>query len=146
MNLGQAINEKIENYVKAFPFFDIMIAKIYSVNPITIQLANTVGPIQSQSVLLTESVIEKKIDIVEHNHRYYDSDTEGTNQYRISDNALQNVQVYENGKPLGRDKTNTKLIMNKGLEVGEKVLVLRAKEGKQFIILSRLYENKKTEV
>ena len=115
-----------------------MVAKVVSVNPISIAINNSIDPITNQSIKLTQAVVEKTIDIVEHQHSYEDDNGEGVTTKR-TETALQNVQVYENGKPLGRNKENTRLIINKGLEVGDEVLVLMSKQGKEFIILSRLY-------
>lgn len=143
MNINQAINNVIERYLASYPFFDMCIAKVVSVDPISIQIGNT-EPIPSQAIKLTNGVIEKTIDIVEHKHSYYDSDTgEGSSgsATRDTDIKLQNVQVYENKIPLGRSKDN-KIIINKKLEVNDLVLVLKAKKGSYFIILSRIYENK----
>ena len=138
MNLVQAIRRICQNYISTIGLTDTMVAKVVSVNPISIAINNSIDPITNQSIKLTQAVVEKTIDIVEHQHSYEDDNGEGVTTKR-TETALQNVQVYENGKPLGRNKENTRLIINKGLEVGDEVLVLMSKQGKEFIILSRLY-------
>ena len=134
MNLVQSIRNIVKDYIGTIGMTDTLIAKVTSIDPISIAINSTIDPITHQSIKLTNAVVEKTIDVVEHNHTYDYSEGRGT-----TDKTLQNIQVYENGKPLGRNKDGTKIIMNKGLEVGDEVLVLMSKQGREFIILSRLY-------
>lgn len=47
---------------------DLKIGTVIAVSPLQIQTGNTMAPLQQQILYLTESVIEKKVPILEHNH------------------------------------------------------------------------------
>lgn len=55
-----------------------------------------------------------------------------------SDKRLEDIVCYEDGKPL--PVKDGYIILNRGLAVGDKVLMLRVMRGQQFIILSRIFE------
>lgn len=55
-----------------------------------------------------------------------------------SDRRLAEIVCYEDGKPLPVE--GGYIILNRGLEKGDKVLLLRVLRGQQFIILSRIFE------
>jgi len=55
-----------------------------------------------------------------------------------SDERLEGIVCYEDGKPLPVE--DGYIILNRGLAVGDKVLLLRVMRGQQFIILSRIFE------
>lgn len=55
-----------------------------------------------------------------------------------SDKRLEDIVCYEDGKPLPVE--DGYIILNRGLAVGDKVLLLRVMRGEQFIILSRIFE------
>ena len=93
------------------------------------------APLRQQVLFLTEPVIEKKIPILQHNHVIHDTYTGGGES---EDNLLQDAIVcYENGKAL--PVQNGYIILNRALEVGDKVLLLRVMGGKRFIVLSRVF-------
>lgn len=58
-----------------------------------------------------------------------------------SDQRLEDIVCYEDGKPLPVEAGY--IILNRGLAVGDKVLLLRVMRGQQFIILSRIFERGK---
>ena len=76
----------------------------------------------------------------------YQSDTQLTGTYPTtgalgdaeSSSALGNVACVENGVILPVE--NGYIILNRGLEVGDKVLLLRVQNGQKFIVLSRIFE------
>lgn len=55
-----------------------------------------------------------------------------------SDKRLKDIVCYEDGNPLPVE--DGFIILNRGLEKGDKVLLLRVLRGQQFIILSRIFE------
>ncbi len=55
-----------------------------------------------------------------------------------SDEQLMDLCCYEDGKPLPVE--DGYMILNRGLAVGDKVLLLRVRRGEQFLILSRIFE------
>lgn len=59
-----------------------------------------------------------------------------------SDRRLEDVVCYEDGNPLPVE--NGYIILNRGLAMGDKVLLMRVMRGQQFVILSRIYERSGT--
>ena len=141
MNLGVAIKRMIQDTIKAENLADYTIGTITSVDPLKVRLSNIKEELYGACLYVTESVLEKTIDKVEHKHKYYDSDTgEGASgsSNRETEIELSNIQCYLKGEPLGYSKDN-KIIINKGLEVGDKVIMLKVRHGQVYIILSKLY-------
>ena len=76
----------------------------------------------------------------------YPSDTQLAGSYPttgalgdvVSSSALGSVVCYENGQPLPVE--NGYIILNRALEVGDKVLLLRVLSGQAFVVLSRIFE------
>lgn len=67
----------------------------------------------------------------------YPSDTQLAGSYPTT-GALGDIVCYENGKPLPVE--NGYIILNRALEVGDKVLLLRVLSGQAFVVLSRIFE------
>lgn len=119
---------------------DIRYATIKSLDPLSITLENVQLVIESPAVEMIESCKELTIDDVKHNHSYYDSDTgEGSSgsATRTTDDALININCYLNGEALGKTQDG-KIIIRKGLAVGDKVAVIRANGGQQYLIIGRV--------
>lgn len=55
-----------------------------------------------------------------------------------ADRRLEGIVCYEDSKPLPVE--DGYIILNRGLAVGDRVLLLRVMRGQQFIILSRIFE------
>ena len=55
-----------------------------------------------------------------------------------SDQRLEDIVCYEDGKALPVE--DGYIVLNRGLAVGDKVLLLRVMRGQQFIVLSRIFE------
>ena len=158
MELLDAIQLSAQESLKASKPTDLVIGTVTSAVPLEITTDVTVAPIDSDILYLTESVIEKKIPILDHihhinslshTHSEYHGTTgsgltgsyptltslvsEGTNS-----DQTQNIICYEHGKPLPIE--NGFIILNRALEVGDKVILLRVQHGQKFIILSRVFE------
>lgn len=141
MNLGVAIRRLIQDTIVAENLTDFAIGTVSSIEPLKIRILGINEEIYGQCLYVTESVLEKTIDKVEHSHKYYDSDTgEGASgsSTRETEKELSNIQCYLNGKALGYSKDN-KIIINKGLEIDDKVILLKARHGQVYIVLSKLY-------
>ena len=139
-NIYQTINQVVKKYVDGLTLTDLVIGTIEDVNPIKLRIPEMRGEaLTGNSVLLSSNVIEKTIDVIKHKHTYYDSDSYGSSQNRETEINLQNIQFYDNDKPLGYNKDGTKLIVNEGLKKGDTVLVLICGKGSRFVILSKLY-------
>lgn len=116
---------------------DLRTGTVTAVDPLEITINTAMAPLKESVLLLTESVVEKKIPVLEHNHVIHDTYTGGGS----SENNLLESQIicYEHGKPLPVE--DGFIILNRKLEVGDKVLLLRIEHGQRFIILSRVFEH-----
>ena len=141
MNIGIAIRRMIQDTLRSENLADYTIGTVSSIEPLKVRLSGMNEELYGDCLYVTESVLEKTIDKVEHKHKYYDSDTgEGASgsSNRETEIELSNIQCYLKGEPLGYSKDN-KIIINKGLEVGDKVIMLKVRHGQVYIILSKLY-------
>ena len=137
---------------------DLVIGTVTSDSPLEVSINNMQAPLRSQVLYLTEPVIEKKIPVLDHIHHinslghthseYHGTTGSGlTGSYPtltslVSEGAdsdqTQNIICYEHGKPLPIE--DGFIILNRALEVGDKVILLRVQHGQKFIILSRIFE------
>lgn len=137
---------------------DLVMGTVTSVSPLEVSINNMQAPLRSQVLYLTEPVVEKKIPVLDHIHHinslshthseYHGTTGSGlTGTYPtltslVSEGAnsdqTQNIICYEHGKPLPIE--NGFIILNRALEVGDKVILLRVQRGQKFIILSRVFE------
>lgn len=137
---------------------ELVIGTVTAANPLEISINNMQAPLRKQVLYLTESVVEKKIPILDHIHHINTlghshtcpdggTSTNLTGSYPtltslVSEGAnsdqTQNIICYEHGKPL--PIKDGFIILNRALEIGDKVLMLRVQHGQKFIILSRVFE------
>lgn len=68
----------------------------------------------------------------------YDTSQEMQGASFLSSTELENIFAMENGKEL--PVKDGYIILNRGLEVGDTVLMLRVLRGQKFIVLSRIFE------
>lgn len=118
----------IGNYCSGSGMTDIAFGTVSKVDPLQVTLVDTMLPIPTAALHLTESVVEKKIPLLKHGHTI----SEGSCQP-----ALENIMCYENENPL--PVKDGYIILNRGLETGDKVLMLRVKNGQAYIVLSRVF-------
>lgn len=148
MNLVDALVMVSEGTAKASQPCDLEVGTVTTVNPLSITRDIAQAPLQQSVLILTENVIEKKIPILNHthiintlghNHTYSggNTSTDLTGSY-VTLNSLTSVTCYENDQPLPIE--NGYIILNRALEVGDKVLLLKVQKGQKFIILSRIFE------
>ena len=110
---------------------------------------------------LTESVVEKKIPVLEHNHYavnlgHTHTCPDGTTSEALTGRYLteayslvsegfdpteqaQDIICWEHGKKLPIE--DGFIILNRKLEVGDKVLLLSVAHGQKYIVLSRVFEH-----
>lgn len=143
--LIDTLQQIVGNSMKNAGLTDIVIGTVTKVGPLEVTLVSTMLPLPQEVLILTEPVIEKKIPItdhrhdVTHNHVIHDTYTGGgtSEDSNVCSVELKHIICYENGKPLPR--RNGYIILNRGLEVGDKVIMLRVLNGQNFIILSRAF-------
>jgi hypothetical protein len=149
MELIGTIQKIISNALDNAGLTDIVIGTVTQINPLEITLMSTMLPLPQEVLILTESVIEKKLTItdhihdVNHNHAVYDTYTGGGSSgfSNICSEELTEIYCYENGKQLPRQDPggNAYIIINRALAVGDKVIMLRVLNGQNFIVLSRVF-------
>lgn len=111
---------------------DLRVGTVTAVGPLEITINTSMAPLRAGILLLTASVVEKKIPVLQHNH----TNPEGGN---TGDALLQSeIVCQENGQPLPVE--GGYIILNRALEVGDRVLLLRVQNGQKFIVLSRVFE------
>lgn len=148
MNLVDALVLVSANTEKASQPCDLEIGTVTTVNPLSITRDVAQAPLQEAVLILTENVIEKKIPVLSHTHNINvlghshtddggQTSTDLTGSYQTLSSLDSGVICYEQGKALPVE--GGFIIINRALEVGDKVLLLRVQKGQKFIILSRIF-------
>lgn len=137
---------------------ELALGTVTSALPLEISINNMQAPLRSQVLYLMEPVIEKKIPVLDHIHHinslsHTHSEYHGTTGSGLTgsyptltslvstganSDQTQNIICYEHGKPL--PIKDGFIILNRALEVGDKVILLRVQHGQKFIVLSRVFE------
>lgn len=134
MELSDVLHQMIQEGFNATQPCDLCIGTVTSAAPLEITIDTAMEPLRSAVLYLSASVIERKIPVVEHTHAISDTYTGGGS----AGNALSSIRCYENGKPL--PVKGGYIILNRGLELGDEVLLLRVQHGQKFIVLSRTFK------
>lgn len=162
MELAELIYRMAQDSVDAGGLTDMTIGTVTSESPLEITTKVAMAPLREQSLILTEPVVEKKIPILNHKHYIQTlghhhtcsqcgaTTTDLTGAYLgetslVSDGydptlQTQDIVCWEHEEELPIE--NGFIILNRKLEVGDKVLLLRVMHGQQFIVLSRIFEHK----
>ncbi len=170
MTLKDVLNQMIQENQAAGQPTDLRIGTVTSAAPLEITVNVAAAPLQAGQLYLTEAVVEKKIPILEHvhdtsgfahthqvsslshNHSYSGGTTSNalTGSYPTEESLSPNtytsdarlltgdIVCYEHGQPL--PVKDGYIILNRALEVGDKVLLLRVLSGQRFLVLSRVFE------
>ena len=166
MLLIDALQQVCQESMKAAGLTDLQIGTVTAAAPLEVTVDTLMQPLKAEVLYLTEPVVEKKIPVLTHRHTTagfrhtheittlaHTHTTAGSTtgeglsgSYRTgegleqdafqSDEQLANILCYEAGVPL--PVGNGFIILNRGLAVGDKVLLLRVQSGQKFIILSRV--------
>lgn len=168
MDVIDILHQITEASMQGYGLSDLAIGTVTSEKPLEVKVRENMAPIPEAALLLTAAVIEKKIPVLKHEHitegfrhdhalpdlSHSHSTEEGETGAALggagntetgldqdaftSDERLKDIKCYERGKPLPVE--DGYIILNKKLEAGDKVLLLRVMRGQQFIILSRVFE------
>lgn len=158
MSLSQALYQMMQDNQAAGHPTDLRVGTVTSESPLEITINTQSAPLKGPVLILTESVVEKKIPVLEHRHHINTlghshtcpdggTSTDLTGSYPTlyslysqgaGGDQTQNVVCYEHGKPLPVE--DGYIILNRKLEVGDKVIMLRVENGQRFIVLSRVFE------
>lgn len=170
MDLTDVMRQMMQQSMEGYGLSDMTIGTVTSTKPLAVRIRDGMADIPQEALRLTEAVIEKKIPVLEHLHTiagfrhahalpdltHTHSGEEGETgpalegSYETEDGLQQDafdsdkrllkneIVCYEDGKPL--PVKDGYIILNRALEAGDKVLLLRVMRGQQFIILSRVFE------
>ena len=160
MELKDVLYQMMQENAAAGQPTDLRVGTVTSEEPLEITINPAMAPLRRRQLYLTEPVIEKKIPVLELNHwintlGHIHSAPGGStgpalgDRYRtepyslVSENfdsteQAQNIVCWENGKELPIE--DGFIILNRKLETGDKVLLLRVQHGQKFIVLSRIFE------
>lgn len=168
MNLSETLYMMMQQNQRAGQPTDLRTGTVTSTDPLEISINTAMAPLRREVLLLTESVVEKKIPVLahvhntsgfahthqistlSHSHQYSGGTTQNalTGSYTTreslsqdtftSDQQLSDITCYENGQPLPVE--GGYIILNRALAVGDRVLLLRVQNGQRYIVLSRVFE------
>lgn len=135
---------------------DLEFGTVTGIDPLQIVRDAQQAPLTGGVLVLTQAVIEKKIPILAHKHytstlmhnhlNQVPNDLTGSYISETSlvsegyDSALQSEDIicYENGEALPVE--DGYIILNRKLEVGDRVVLLKVQRGQRFLVLSRVFE------
>lgn len=159
MELKDVLYQMMQENAAAGQPTDLRVGTVTSEEPLEITINPAMAPLRRRQLYLTEPVVEKKIPVLTHKH-YISTLTHThtapggatgpalTGSYLGEDslvsegfNAIlqdQDIVCWENGKELPIE--DGFIILNRKLETGDKVLLLRVQSGQKFIVLSRIFE------
>lgn len=159
MELKDVLYQMMQENAAAGQPTDLRVGTVTSEEPLEITINPAMAPLRRRQLYLTEPVVEKKIPVLTHKH-YISTLThthtapggatgpalEGSylgEDSLVSEgfNAIlqdQDIVCWENGKALPIE--DGFIILNRKLETGDKVLLLRVQSGQKFIVLSRIFE------
>ena len=159
MNLAETLYKMMQDSMKAGQLTDFVSGTVTSENPLEITCDATMQVLKAPVLILTEPVIEKKIPVLTHKH-YISTLTHThtcptgatspglTGRYLGEDSLVsegasttlqqEDIVCYENGKALPIE--DGYIILNRKLEEGDRVVMLRVNAGQRFIVLSRVFE------
>lgn len=168
MELRDILHQMMQESLAASQPTNLCIGTVTSADPLEVTINTEMGPLKRQVLYLTSAVIEKKIPVLKHKHTTngfrhthkvsglshsheapegstgsaldgsYPTSAGLEQDAFISDEQLEKIVCYEDGKPL--PVKDGYIILNRGLEKGDAVLLLRVQSGQKFVILSRVYE------
>lgn len=168
MTLSEVLYSMMQQNQAAMQLTDIVVGTVTSASPLEITINTAMAPLRREVLYLTQAVVEKKIPVLTHSHTTgglqhkhtvsnlshshtlngsstsnglagsYDTSEEMSGASFPSSSALENIAATENGKKL--PVMDGYIILNRGLEIGDSVLMLRVLHGQKFIILSRIFE------
>ena len=131
MSLSQVLYQMMQDNQDAGHPTDLRVGTVTGIDPLEVTINSQSAPLKPPVLILTEPVVEKKIPVLEHLHSTPAGPT---------DNRLLESQIIcqEHGKALPVE--DGYIILNRKLEVGDKVLLLRVENGQRYVILSRVFE------
>lgn len=128
MELIDIMHQINQQSQKAMQPTELVIGTVTSASPLEVTSNTSMAPLKASVLYLTANVVEKKIPVLQHTHTTPDGATSS---------ALDSVVCLENGVPLPVE--NGYIILNRALQAGDKVLMMRVQHGQKFVVLSRVF-------
>lgn len=116
----QEIKEIVTNMIGNMKLTDHVYGDVITVNPLSIKIDQKLT-IPENAIILTYPVIERKINL-QHTHDYIDD----------------NGTVVINKTTETETPDHSEYILIPGLQIGDKVIMLRVDNGQKFIVLSKV--------
>ena len=160
MTLAEQLYIMMQSAAKAMQPADFVAGTVTAADPLEITCDNTMQVLKAPVLILTEPVIEKKIPVLTHKH-YISTLTHThtcptgatspglTGRYLGEDSLVserasttlqqEDIVCYENGKALPIE--DGYIILNRKLEEGDRVVMVRVNDGQRFIVLSREFKS-----
>lgn len=148
MQLKDVLYQMMQESQAAQQPTELCTGTVTSASPLEITVDTAMAPLRSPVLYLTSAVVEKKIPILEHTHEvsglsHTHSAPEGTTGSGLTGSyptepALTEIACLENGEPLPVE--GGYILLNRALQAGDRVLLMRVQHGQQFIVLSRIFE------
>lgn len=129
MELIEVLQKISQDAAGGMGLTDLTTGTVTREDPLEITTQTSMQVLKSPVLYLTSAVVEKKLSPLAHSHTY----GEGT----ATQDALEGVFCAENGQTLPADSSG--ITLNRGLETGDKVLLLRVQRGQKFVVLSRIF-------
>lgn len=140
MELLDVLQQISQNNQAAMQPTELAVGTVTAVKPLEIVTDNQTAPLRQSVLYLTGAVVEKKVTSFAHSHSTTHNHTATGATIEPAGECsteLDGITCYENGKALPNDGFIT---LNRGLEVGDRVLLLRVQRGQKYVVLSRVFE------
>ncbi len=131
MEMIDALHQVVQESYKACNPADMAMGTVAKTSPLEIRVNSAMAPLRAPVLVLTAAVVEKKLPVLGHSH---------TTEEGATGSALEGIGCMENGKPLPVERGY--IILNRGLQAGDRVVLLKVQGGQRYIVLSRAYEVK----
>lgn len=118
MELKDVLYQMMDQSRQASQPAELKIGTVTVAAPLAVSINPAMAPIQNSLLYLTSAVVERKLSPL------------------VS--GLDDVVCTENGTALPADSTG--ITINRALQVGDRVLLLRVQNGQKYIVLSRVFE------
>lgn len=135
-NLYEQIHMLICNTIKSMKFTDYRIGTVLAINPVMkIKVSDRLIITDvGDNIMLTEQVLEKKLDL-KHKH----TTTGLSHSHSVSKGSCSDSL---SGSYDSDEQLSETIVINEGLKVNDKILMLQVDGGQKFIVLSKLRDCK----
>lgn len=169
-SLNGAIQKAINSNFNSRSLTNLVFGNVVQIDPdIRIKIEGDQEPLPTAALEFTDAVLEKKMivhrhkhDITSLRHTHITDDATSPSTSRLQETfdalngtypteyELQNIEYYINGDQVEKININTdvetlatQIVINRALEVGDKVMMLSVKNGQGFIVLCKITEEYK---